>query len=104
MTFRRSAPAAIIAAVVVVVAAVTFASSGTQSVASCACASAPRYRRGGSVASGISFLINLLLVRFRVVERTLGRYTQEQCYLVLRWAFPALVLTMAVAMALSAIA
>ena len=56
------------------------------------------------VTLGISFLINLLLVRFRLVERTLGRYTQEQCYLVLRWAFPALVLTMAVAMALSAIA
>ena len=42
------------------------------------------------VTLGISFLINLLLVRFRLVERTLGRYTQEQCYLVLRWAFPAL--------------
>jgi Neurotransmitter-gated ion-channel ligand binding domain len=56
------------------------------------------------VTLGICFLINLLLVRFRVVERTLGRHTQEQCYLVLRWAFPALVLTMAVAMTLSAIA
>lgn len=56
------------------------------------------------VTLGISFLINLLLVRFRVVERLLGRATQEQCYLVLRWAFPALVLTMAGAMILSAVA
>jgi hypothetical protein len=56
------------------------------------------------VTLGISFLINLLLVRFRVVERTLGRYAQEQCYLVLRWAFPVLVLTMAGAMILSAVA
>jgi hypothetical protein len=53
---------------------------------------------------GISFLINLLLIRFRVVERLLGRYTQEQCYLVLRWVFPVLVLTMAGAMILSAVA
>jgi hypothetical protein len=53
---------------------------------------------------GIAFLINLLLVRFRVVEQSLGRYTQEQCYLVLRWAFPVLVLTLAVAMILSAVA
>jgi hypothetical protein len=39
-----------------------------------------------------------------VVERLLGRYTQEQSYLVLRWASPVLVLTMAGAMILSAIA
>ena len=56
------------------------------------------------VTLGIAFLINLMLIRFRVVERLLGRYTQEQCYLVLRWAFPVLVLTMAGAMILSAIA
>jgi hypothetical protein len=56
------------------------------------------------VTLGIAFLINLTLIRFRVVERLLGRYTQEQCYLVLRWAYPALVLTMASAMILSAIA
>jgi len=56
------------------------------------------------VTLGIAFLINLLLVRFRVVEQAFGRYTQEQCYLVLRWAFPLLVLTVAVAMILSAIA
>jgi hypothetical protein len=56
------------------------------------------------VTLGISFLINLLLVRFRVAERLLGRYAQEQCYLVLRWAFPVLVLTMAGAMILSAVA
>jgi hypothetical protein len=53
---------------------------------------------------GMAFLINVLLIRFRVVERTLGRYTQEQTYLVLRWAFPVLVLTMAGAMILSAVA
>src|SRR5262249_16287432 len=53
---------------------------------------------------GLAFLINLLLVRFRVVEQSLGRYAQEQCYLVLRWAFPVLVLAVAVAMVLSAIA
>jgi hypothetical protein len=56
------------------------------------------------VTLGLAFLTNLLLVRFRVVEQTLGRYAQEQCYLVLRWAFPVLVLTVAVAMILSAIA
>ena len=54
------------------------------------------------VTLGIAFLINLLLVRFRVVEQSFGRYTQ--CYLVLRSAFPLLVLTVAVAMVLSAIA
>jgi hypothetical protein len=53
---------------------------------------------------GISILINLLLVRFRLVERLLGRTMQEQCFLVLRWAFPVLVLTMAGAMILSAVA
>jgi hypothetical protein len=53
---------------------------------------------------GLAFLINLLLVRFRVAEQLLGRCTQEQCYLVLRWAFPVLVLTMAAAMILAAIA
>jgi hypothetical protein len=56
------------------------------------------------VTLGTAFLINLMLIRFRVVERTLGRYTQEQTYLVLRWAFPVLVLTMAGAMILSAVA
>jgi hypothetical protein len=56
------------------------------------------------VTLGISFLINLLLVRFRVVERLLGRWAQEQCYLVIRWAFPTLALTMAGAMILSAVA
>jgi hypothetical protein len=56
------------------------------------------------VTLGIAFLINLTLIRFRVVERLFGRYTQEQCYLVLRWAFPVLVLTMAGAMILSAVA
>jgi hypothetical protein len=161
MTFRRSAPAAIIAAVVVVVAAVTFASNrlftgltaslfatllipilviwlnrmrdgqlqleahqlinlligGLFAVVALNLSINTRYPAlsvGDNLVNrllalsyvtlGISFLINLLLVRFRLVERTLGRYTQEQCYLVLRWAFPALVLTMAVAMALSAIA
>jgi hypothetical protein len=39
-----------------------------------------------------------------VVEQLFGRWAQEQCYLVLRWAFPTLVLTVAVAMVLSAIA
>jgi hypothetical protein len=56
------------------------------------------------VTLGIAFLINLMLIRFRVVERLLGRFTQEQCYLVLRWAFPVLVISMAGAMILSAIA
>jgi hypothetical protein len=55
------------------------------------------------VTLGIAFLINLMLIRFRVIERLLGRYTQEQFYLVLRWAFPVLVLTMAGAMILSAV-
>jgi len=53
---------------------------------------------------GLAFVINLLLVRFRVAEQLLGRCTQEQCYLALRWVFPVLVLTMAAAMILAAIA
>jgi len=53
---------------------------------------------------GMAFLINLLLVRFRVMEQLFGRWPQEQTYLILRWAFPVLVLTTAVAMVLSAIA
>ena len=53
---------------------------------------------------GMAFLINLLLVRFRVMEQLFGRWPQEQTYLVLRWAFPVLVLTMAGAMILSAVA
>src|SRR5262249_51545577 len=56
------------------------------------------------VTLGLAFLINLLLVRFRVAEQLLGRCAQEQCYLVLRWAFPVLVLTMAGAMILAAVA
>ena len=56
------------------------------------------------VTLGLAFLINLLLVRFRVAEQLFGRCVQEQCYLVLRWVFPVLVLTTAGAMILSAIA
>jgi hypothetical protein len=56
------------------------------------------------VTLGSAFLINILLIRFRVVEQLFGRWTQEQCYLVLRWAFPVLVLTLAVAMILSTVA
>lgn len=53
---------------------------------------------------GISLLVNVLLFRFAVVERWLGRYVQEQLYMVLIWAVPALVLTTAAAVVLVALA
>ena len=55
------------------------------------------------VTLGVSLLVNVLLFRFGVVERLLGRYVQEQLYFVLIWAVPVLVLTMASAVVLVAI-
>jgi hypothetical protein len=56
------------------------------------------------VTLGVSLLINVLLFRFSVVERLLGRYVQEHLYLFLMWAIPLLVLTMASAVVLVALA
>jgi hypothetical protein len=56
------------------------------------------------VTLGISLLINVLLFRFSVVERLLGRYVQEQLYLFPMWAIPLLVLTMVSAVVLVALA
>ena len=47
------------------------------------------------IALGVGLLVNVLLVRFRVVEALFGRYVQEQLFLVLSWAIPVLALTAA---------
>jgi hypothetical protein len=49
------------------------------------------------VTLGICLLANILFFRYRVFEGVLGRYGQEQLYLVLTWAIPAIVLTAAAA-------
>ncbi|BCW87889.1 Proton-gated ion channel [Alphaproteobacteria bacterium SO-S41] len=49
------------------------------------------------VTLGICLLVNILFYRYRVFETTLGRYGQEQLFLVLAWAIPVIVLTAAVA-------
>jgi hypothetical protein len=54
------------------------------------------------VALGAALLVNVLVFRFEVVGRTLGRYVQEQLYLVLVWAVPLLAATMALAIILVA--
>jgi hypothetical protein len=56
------------------------------------------------VTLAISLAVNILLFRFRVVERAFGRYVQEQFYLFLVWAIPLLVLTTAVSVILVALA
>jgi hypothetical protein len=55
------------------------------------------------VTLAISLAVNILLFRFRVVERAFGRYVQEQFYLFLVWAIPLLVLTTAVSVILVAL-
>lgn len=55
------------------------------------------------VTLGVSLLVNVLIFRFGVVERLLGRYVQEQLYLFLIWAVPLLVLTTATAVILVAV-
>jgi hypothetical protein len=55
------------------------------------------------VTLGVSLLINVLIFRFGMVERVLGRYVQEQLYLFLIWAVPVLVLTTATAVILVAV-
>ena len=52
----------------------------------------------------ISLAVNILLVRFRFVERLFGVYVQEQLYLFLVWAIPLLVLTTAASVILVALA
>jgi hypothetical protein len=53
-------------------------------------------------ALGIALLVNIFIFRFEVVGRTLGRYVQEQLYLVLLWAVPVLAATLALAIILVA--
>jgi hypothetical protein len=54
------------------------------------------------VTLGISLLVNILLFRFALADRLLGRWVQEQLYRYLSWAVPVLVLTMAVSIVLVA--
>lgn len=56
------------------------------------------------VTLAVSLAVNILLFRFRVVERLFGRYVQEQLYLFLVWAIPVLVLTTATSVILVALA
>ena len=56
------------------------------------------------VTLAISLAVNVLLFRFRVVERAFGVYVQEQFYLFLVWAIPLLVLTTAASIILVALA
>ncbi len=55
------------------------------------------------IALGVGLLVNVLLVRFRVVEGLFGRYVQEQLFLVLSWAIPVLLLTAASAVIIVAV-
>jgi hypothetical protein len=55
------------------------------------------------ITLAIGLLVNILLFRFEVVGHLLGRYVQEQLYLVLIWAIPLLGLTMACAILLVAV-
>jgi hypothetical protein len=56
------------------------------------------------VALGIGLMINMVLFRFNVVGRWLGRYVQEQFYLFLTWAVPLLMLITAASVILVAMA
>jgi hypothetical protein len=56
------------------------------------------------IALGISLMVNVLLFRFNIVGRFLGRYVQEQLYFFLIWAIPLLMLTMATSILLVAMA
>jgi hypothetical protein len=56
------------------------------------------------VTLAVSLAVNVLLFRFRVVERAFGVYVQEQFYLFLVWAIPLLVLTTAASIILVALA
>jgi hypothetical protein len=56
------------------------------------------------VTLAIGLAVNILLFRFRFVERAFGRYVQEQLYLYLVWAIPLLVLTTAASVILVALA
>ena len=55
------------------------------------------------IALGTSLLINIALCRFSLVARAFGVYVQEQLFLVLLWAFPLLILTMALSFILVAV-
>jgi len=55
------------------------------------------------IALGTSLLINVVLCRFSLVARWFGVYVQEQLFLVLLWAVPLLILTMALSFILVAI-
>jgi hypothetical protein len=55
------------------------------------------------ITLGVSLLINVMLFRYAVVERMLGRYVQEQLYLFLCWAIPVLAVTVATSVVLVAI-
>lgn len=52
---------------------------------------------------GVAFLINMLFSRFKVLETAFGPYVQEQAYIFLMWAVPALVAIVATAFILTAV-
>ena len=56
------------------------------------------------VALAVALIINVLLFRFGVVRRCLGRYVEEQTYFVLAWAVPVITFVTATAIVLSAVA
>ena len=49
------------------------------------------------ITLGICLFVNIVFYRYRVLESLFGRYVQEQAYLVIAWAIPAIVLTAAIA-------
>jgi hypothetical protein len=51
-----------------------------------------------------SLLVNLLLFRYRVVGRALGRYVEEQVFRYLTWALPLVAVSTAIACVLAAYA
>lgn len=56
------------------------------------------------VTLAASLLVNLLVFRYRIVGRALGRYVEEQAYRFLTWALPLVAVSTAVACVLAAYA
>jgi hypothetical protein len=55
------------------------------------------------VTLGVCLAVNVLFYRFQVLERLAGRWVQEQTFQVLTWAIPAIVLTTAAAIVMTAL-
>lgn len=56
------------------------------------------------ITLGVALVINIVFYRYKVIEGLFGRYVQEQVFLGLAWAVPAVVLTIAGAIVLAAMA